>query len=74
MWRLDLAHLAIDEDLAAVGGVESIGNSHGRGFTCTILTNDGVNCSGFDDNVHRVARHNIAEAFCYLSEFEHAEV
>src|SRR5688500_12416991 len=43
--RLDLTHLTVNEDLAAVGSIETIGDAHRRRLPCTILTDDGVNRS-----------------------------
>src|SRR5678815_5392864 len=72
--RLDLAHLAVDNDLAAVGGVKAVSDAHRRRLTGAVLTYDCMNCSRLNDDVDVIVSQYIAEAFCDLSEFEHSEV
>ena len=67
-------HLAVDKDLAAVGGVKAVSDAHRRRLTRAILTNDGMNRSRLNDDVDLIVSQNIAEAFCDLSEFEHPEL
>ena len=69
--RFDVDLLAIYQDLAAVGGVEAISDSHRRRLTGAILTHDGMDRSRLDDDVDVVVSQNIAEAFRDISEFEH---
>src|SRR5215217_5125097 len=69
--RLDVLDLAIDEDLAAVSGVESVGDAHRRRLSRAILADDGVDRPGLNDDVDMVVGEYVAESFSYLSEFEH---
>src|ERR1044072_2962695 len=69
--RLDVTHLAVDDDLAAVSRVEPVGDAHRRRFPRAILTDDGVDRPGLTDDVNVVVCEYVAEAFGYLSEFEH---
>src|SRR4051794_21344971 len=41
MRRLDVTYLRIDDDLAAVGSVETVGDPHRRRLSRTILADDG---------------------------------
>src|SRR5829696_1468364 len=72
--RFDVDRLTIDENLAAIGGVETVGDPHRRRLTGAILTYDGMDRSRLNDDVDVVVRKNIAEAFRDVSEFEHPEI
>src|SRR5215213_11124119 len=41
--RFDIADLAVDKDLAAVGGVEAVSDAHRGRLTRAILADDGMN-------------------------------
>src|ERR1043165_1466181 len=69
MGRLDIAHLAIDDDLATVCGVKTVGNTHRRRLPGAVFTYDGMDCSRLDDDIDTIISENVAKAFCYLSEF-----
>src|SRR6185436_3737759 len=70
--RLDLAHLSIDNDLPAVGRVEAIRDAHRRRLTRAILPHDRVDRPRLYDDVDVIVGDHVAEAFSYLSEFEHS--
>src|SRR5678815_3152829 len=70
--RLDVAHLAVDENLSAVGGVETVSDAHRGRLSRAVFSYDGMNGSGLDDDVDLVVSQNVAEAFGDLSEFEHS--
>src|SRR5688500_13962227 len=72
--RLDVAHLPIDEDLTAVSGIKAVSDTHRRRFAGAVLTYDGMDRSGLNDDVDMIVSQHIAEAFCDLSKFEHSEV
>src|SRR6185503_8032871 len=72
--RLDIAHLAIDNNLAAVSRVKAVRDPHRRGLPGAVLSYDRVNGPRLDDDVYVIVSQHIAEALCYLSEFEHSEV
>ena len=74
MWRANLPDLAIDQNFAAVRGVETVGNAHCRRLPGAIFTYDGMDCSGLDDDIDVIVSENVAKAFCYLSEFKHQRV
>jgi len=74
MRRFYVANLAVDDDLAAVGGVEAVSDAHRSGLACTILPHDGMDRSRLDDDVDVIVSQHIAEAFCYFAEFQHSEV
>ena len=63
MRRANLAHLAIDQNLAAIGGVETISDAHRRRFSRAVFTGDRVNRSRPDFKAHPVIRQHGAEAF-----------
>src|SRR5689334_17975723 len=69
--RLDVARLAVDDDLAAVGGVETVSDTHRRRLTRAILADDGMDRPRLNDYVDMIVSENVAESFSYLSEFEH---
>src|SRR5215213_11483800 len=72
--RFDIAHLPIDKDLATFSGVETVGDTHRRGLSRAILADDGVDRPRLNDDIDVIVGEYVAEAFCYLSEFEHSEV
>src|ERR1051325_12202085 len=69
--RFDVARLAVDDDLAAVGGVKAVSDTHRRRLPRAILADDGVNRPRLNDYVDLIVSENVAESFVYLSEFEH---
>src|SRR6185295_249209 len=69
--RPDVPHLAVDDDLTAVGSVKAVCDTHRRRLSRTILTDDGVDRPRLNDDVDVVVGEYVAEAFGYLSEFEH---
>jgi hypothetical protein len=71
VWRLDVAHLTIDNDLAAVCGVKTVGNAHRRRLPGAVFTYDGMDCSRLDDDIYMIVSEYVAKALCYLSEFKH---
>jgi hypothetical protein len=71
MRRLDISHLSIDDELTAVGRVETVGDTHRRRLPRPILADYGVNSPRLYDNIDMVVREYITEAFCDLSEFKH---
>src|ERR1041385_3917796 len=71
MRRLDVARLAVDDDLAAVGGVEAVSDAHRGRLARAILADDGMDRPWLNDDVDMVVSENVAESFGDLSEFEH---
>jgi hypothetical protein len=63
--------LAVNNDLATVGGVKAVSDTHRRRLTRTILTDDGMNRPRLNDYVDMIISENVAKSFRYLSEFEH---
>ena len=59
---LDAARLAVDQNLAAVGGVEAVGDAHRRRLAGAVLADDGVNGAGLDRDVDVVVGEDAAEA------------
>jgi hypothetical protein len=69
--RFDLLDLAINQDLTFIRLVESVGDTHRRGFSGAVFTHNGVNRSRLHDDVYMVVSKDVSEAFCYVSKFEH---
>src|SRR6185436_18138406 len=67
--RLDITHLPVDEDLAAISGVKAVSDTHRRRLSRAVLADDGVDRPGLNDDVNVIVGEYVAEAFCYLSEF-----
>src|ERR1044072_6308613 len=67
---IDVLDLPIDEDLATVRGVEPVSDTHRRRLPGAILTDDGMDRPGLNDDVDVVVCAEVAEAFGYLSESE----
>src|SRR5215510_7895361 len=61
--RFDVAHLAVDDDLTAVSRVEPVGDAHRRRFSRAILTDDGMDRPGLNDDVDVVVCEYVAESF-----------
>ena len=53
--------LAVDDDLALVGGVEPVEHVHQGGFAGAVLAQQGVDLAGFDPQVDLVVGHQRAE-------------
>src|ERR1051326_5912753 len=70
--RLDVTRLAVDDDLAAVGGIKTVSDAHRRRLTRAILADNGMDRPRLNDYVDMVVSKNVAESFRYLSEFEHS--
>ena len=68
---LDAAALAVDENLAAVGRVEAVGDAHGRRLSRAVLADDGVNGAGLDRDVDVVVGEDAAEALGDVSQLKH---
>ena len=64
----DLADLAVDQNLAAVGRVEAIGDPHGRRLARAVLADDGVDGAGLDRDVDVVVGEDAAETLRDVSE------
>src|SRR5690348_9582682 len=73
MWRTNVAYLAVDDDLAGVGSVETVGDTHRRRLAGAVLAHDGVDRSRLYDDVDLIVGQYVAEALAYLSEFKHSE-
>src|SRR6266567_1050888 len=71
MRRANLAHLAVDQNLAAIGGVETVSDAHRRRFSRAVFTDDRMNRSRRDFEAHPVIRQNGAEAFRDVSQLDH---
>src|SRR5687767_285224 len=54
--RFDLTHLTVNEYLATVGSIETIGDAHRRRLPSAIFTNDGVNGSWLNDYIDLIVR------------------
>src|SRR6476661_8317692 len=61
--RLDVTHLVVDDDLAAVGGVETVSDAHRGRLTRAILADDGMNRSRLNDYVDMIVSKNVAKSF-----------
>src|SRR5215213_1016010 len=66
--RLDIAHLAVYEDLSTVGAVEAVGDTHRRRFSGAVLAHNCMDRRGLNDDVDVIVGEYIAESFGYLSE------
>ena len=62
---------AVDQNLAAVGRVEAIGDAHGRRLPGAVLADDGVNGAGLDRDVDVVVGEHAAEALGDVSKLQH---
>src|SRR6185503_1870626 len=69
--RLDVAHLAVDKNLAAVSRVETVRDPHRRRLPRAVFSHDRVNSPGLDDDIYVIVREDVAKSLSYLSEFEH---
>ncbi len=58
----DAADLAVDENLAAVGGVKAVGDAHGGRLPRAVLADDGVDRAGLDRDVDMVVGEDAAKA------------
>src|SRR5215213_303364 len=67
--RFNVSHLAVEEDLAAVRSVEAVSDAHRSRLPRTVLTDNGVDRAGFNDDVDVIVGEYVAECFGYLSEF-----
>ena len=65
------ARLAVDQNLARVGRVEAVGDTHRRGLPRPVLADDGVNRARLDPDVDAVVGEHVAEAFGDVSQFKH---
>src|SRR6185369_6429988 len=72
MRRSNFVNLIVDQDLATVWSVETISDAHRRRLPRSILANTGMYRSRLHDNVYIVVGQNRSEAFCDVTEFEHA--
>src|ERR1041384_4054956 len=54
--RLDVPHLAVDDDLAAVRSVKPVRDTHRRRLSGAILTDDGVDRPRLNDDVDVVVK------------------
>jgi len=70
--RFDVARLAVNYDLAAVGRIKAVSDAHRRRLTRAILPHDRVDRPRLYDDVDVIVGDHVAEAFSYLSEFEHS--
>ena len=61
--RANLAHLAIDYDLAAISRVEAVGYPHCGGLTRAVFADDSMNRPWRDLNAHAIVCQHVAEAF-----------
>src|SRR6185503_16057382 len=71
MRRFDVARLAVNYDLAAVGRIKAVSDAHRRRLTRAILTDDGMDRPRLNDDIHIVVSQNIAKSFSNISELEH---
>ncbi len=60
-------HLAINENLTAIGFVKSIRDTHRSGFSRAVLANNGVDRTRFDLDTNLVVGENVAEPLAYVS-------
>src|SRR6266496_1938828 len=67
MRRLDIAHLAINQNLTAIGPIKSIRDTHRRRFSGTIFTDYRVNRTRLDLDIHVIVSDYVTEAFCYVT-------
>ncbi len=67
----DFSGLAVDEDLAAVGGVEAVRDAHRGGLPRTVLAHNRMNRPGLDLDVDLVVRLHAAEALRDVPELDH---
>ena len=70
------AHLAVDENLAAVGRVEAVGDAHGGRLPRAVLADDGVNGAGLDLDVdvslaRTVPKRLVMFLSCSITETSH---
>src|SRR5688572_11383599 len=72
MRRADVADAPVYQDLAAIGGVEAVGDAHRRRLAGAVLAHQGVDRPGRHRNAQVVVRQNAAEAFADAPELEHA--
>ncbi len=69
--RANLARLAIDQNLAAIGRVESVGDAHRRRLAGAVFTDDGVNRGRLDFDADRIIGQNRAKAFGDVAQLDH---
>ena len=67
----DAPHLPVDENLAAVGGIEAVRDAHRGGLPRAVFADDGVNRSGLDRDVDVIVRQHAAEALRDTAKFNH---
>ena len=65
------ADLAVDENLAAVGRVEAVGDAHRGRLPGAVLADDGVDGAGLDRDVDAVVGEDPAESLGDVSQLEH---
>ena len=68
---LNVSRLSVDDNLAAVGCIEAVGDAHGGRLPRSVLANDGVNRAGLDRDVDVVVREDAAEPLSDVSELNH---
>src|SRR5258705_12073839 len=71
MRSCNVADLVFNQNLARIGLVKSVRDTHRGGFAGAILPHDSVNRTRLDDDVHLVVGENLSKALGYVSEFEH---
>ena len=69
--RFDVTYLAVDENLAAIGGVKAVSDAHRRRLPSAVLADDGMDRPRLNDDIDVIVGEYVAEPFCDLSEFEH---
>src|ERR1041384_103626 len=68
--RFDVARLAVDDDLAAVGGVKAVSDAHRRRLTSAILTDNGMDRPRLNDNIHIIVSEYVPKSFSNIPELE----
>ena len=63
MRRANGNDLAVDQNLAAVGGIKAVRDAHRGGFTGAVLTHDGVDSARRNAETYSIVRQHFAKAF-----------
>ena len=67
MWRANLAHLAVDYNLTAIGCVEAVGDPHSGRLARAIFADYGMNGSGLDLETDAIVGQDVTKTFCDVS-------
>src|SRR4051812_37719247 len=70
----NVAHLAVYQNLAAVGRIKTVSNAHHRRLPGAVLADNGVNRSRCHTNVDSLVGEHVAKTFRDVAKFDHLSV